>query len=780
MARTAAKSGQRMAWCGVLLTAACLAPKADPLRQRPLQVQGDAYLPIDGESVAADGHRAPLLPERLLPLALGAVRPHGWLAAQLSRLAEGCVVRGPAARGFAKPAPFEVASATRGDASDGEALAAWLQGLVPLAFLLDGAPVRRDELQALARGWIEVVLTSRAADGWFGPPRSAGDLTASAQWSLLEALRRWHDVTGDPRGIELGVAFARGLAAWPADERQRLETSLASSDATRGRATAQLHWLYDRSGDASLLELAQRFAAGGATVAASDGGDDDARAEVSVRAWIARLDRFEQRLAEEGDAQWADACADVAFNTLPAFFAPDGKAVRDRLAVNDVAEASRFAADGDAAFDRELLALGQGWPSYVQHAWMATRDGGVAALLHGPTTVSFDLDARRGASIEAQTTYPFDATIRYTIRLWSRVDSAPPSLRPAPDPARFPIWLCIPEWCQAPVVTVDGRDFRPQPGSSHFVRLEREWRHGDVVALQLPMAVQVRPRIGSNGADGAVTITRGPLAYSLDVGESWRRAGGDDEWPSRECAATRPWNFALALDPELAARGIEVVARPDRFRTDPFVLPAPIELRAKGRRVHEWTRVDGRCGALQASPVATSAPLEELRLVPIGSARARLGVFPVAGLLGKGTAWSRSRELPRASHRHDDPFAPFDGIVPARSDDREVARFTFWDHLGGVEWIEQEWREPTTLGRSSVFWFEDAVVGGCRVPKSWRLLWRDRNGGWQPVDAKGAYGVARDGWNEVEFTPIKTTALRLEVTQVDGASSGLYEWSASE
>ncbi|MBL8840628.1 MAG: glycoside hydrolase family 127 protein [Planctomycetes bacterium] len=704
----------------LLLTAACLASRPDPLKERPLELRHDAWLPSDGAGPAHDA--ADFADRRLLPLPLGRVRPHGWLAGELRELADGCYGAGPLAQRFATPSAELLAS-------DDGTLTRWLAGLEPLAALYEGAPARRAQLQALVAGWRAVSAAAPPAAVPIAAPRAA-PLDDSAVLAALAAAE-----------------------AWPLDPREELELAVQ----------------------------------------------------------VDRLQAWQARLAQDGDVEWAARCEAVAFNLLPAYLAPDSRGACARSAANLLhseldglapgstgdgapllysagGAAQRGAADGAAdggALERAVAALGSGFTSYVRNAWMATRDGGVAALLHGPTVVHFDLDARRGASVEAQTTYPFDATIAFTIRLWSKVDSAPPSLRPDLDPARFPLWLRIPAWCRAPQLLVDGRPFAVDGGTTGFVRLERDWRHGDVVTLELPMEVAVRSLAESGGAPGSVAIERGPLRYSLDLGEQWRRASGAveggvrDEWPTREVVATRPWNFALQLDPEVAARAFDVVERADRFRAHPFVLPAPLELRAKGRRLVEWTLERGRCAPLQAGPVECRAPLEELRLVPMGSTRVRITAFPVvAALPGQGERWSAIRPLPRASQRSSTPFAPFDGIAPECSDDDAVARYSFDAHRGGIEWLEREFDETLTLTTSAVFWHEDAGRGPFRLPASWRLLWRDRNGSWQPVEPKGDYPLERDAFSRVAFAPVTTRALRLELVQPADASCALYEWTA--
>ena len=62
-----------------------------------------------------------------------------------------------------------------------------------------------------------------------------------------------------------------------------------------------------------------------------------------------------------------------------------------------------------------------------------------------------------------------------------------------------------------------------------------------------------------------------------------------------------------------------------------------------------------------------------------------------------------------------------------------------------------------------------------RVPKSWRLLYRDGTE-WKPVAASGAYGTELNRYNVVAFAPVTTPGLRLEITMQPNVSAGVIEW----
>ena len=81
-----------------------------------------------------------------------------------------------------------------------------------------------------------------------------------------------------------------------------------------------------------------------------------------------------------------------------------------------------------------------------------------------------------------------------------------------------------------------------------------------------------------------------------------------------------------------------------------------------------------------------------------------------------------------------------------------------------------------TVSSATVYWYDDAPWGGCRVPKTWKIYYKDASGNWTPVDNLNEYGVRKGNPNTVDFEPVKTKAVKLEVVQPEKNSSGLYEW----
>ncbi|MFO1077721.1 MAG: glycoside hydrolase family 127 protein [Planctomycetota bacterium] len=801
---------------------------------------GACAAPRGGANAHYPGNRAPLQPSALVKLPLGAVRPAGWLHRQLELQNAGFHGHLAAISRFLDPRDNAWLSPTGQGDHGWEEVPYWLKGFLDCAVLLgDEAHV------AEARRWIEGAIASQQPDGWFGPRRAKSTVASTEGddlWPnmvMLCCLQSFYEFTGDPRVPDLMRRYFRWELAVP-DERflppywqhQRGGDNLWS-----------VYWLYDRTGEDWLLELAAKIhrcmanwtdgvpdwhnvnmsqAFGEPAYWAMQSDDAHARA-AAERNWRTFRERFgqvpggmfggdencrigftdprqaietcgmvemmfscERLLQATGDAVWGDRCEDVAFNSLPAALTADLKALRYLTAPNqplsDRASKAPGVENGGPMFamdphDHRCCQhnFGHGWPYFVEHLWMAAPDGGLAAPLYGPCTATATVGPGAGvaAEIVEDTHYPFGGDVELTLHL--------------AGPARFPLFLRVPAWCDAPVLALEGVHVPTAAGrGARWLRVERDWPAGaSRVRLVMPMAVALR-RWEHNG--DSVSVDRGPLTYSLAIGERYGRDGGTDDWPAWTIEPMSDWNFGLWRPTAAAIRAIE---KPWPADDMPFTQDGcPIELRALGKRIAGWgLDPTGLVEELAPSPVASDAPLAELRLLPMGACRLRISSFPVVDDGPGATAWppppaAWSWQI-AASHcyRYDTPEALRDGKVPGTGGvggaggaaEPRFPRFTWWDHKGTLETVDYTFPRPREVSRVAVWWFDDQPGGGCAVPRQWRVLVRAGEE-WQEVRAAGPYGTGKDGFQEVAFAPVTTTAIRLEVRLQDTKSGGLYEW----
>ena len=619
---------------------------------------------------AATPNRAPLQPNAFDPLPLTSVMPKGWLLEQLRIQARG--LSGHIDEFW--PDLGANSGWLGGTGESWERGPYFLDGLVPLAYLT-GDPV----LIAKVRKWMDWTLDHQQPEGWIGP-------TKNNDWwpnyVMLKALTQFQEATGDKRVIPLLEKYF-AYQAKHLDERPLKEWAIFRWH----DEVLSVLWLYNRNGDRSLLDLARKLHAQGhdwekqfanfqftervnkqdATLATH--GVNNAMAMKAAAVWwlitgeqrdrealgqiLAALDRYhgqpngifscdehyaglnpsqgtelctvveamfslETDIAVLGDAALGDRLERISYNALPATFSADMWAHQYDQQANQVmcslannhwatngAESNIFGLEPN--FGCCAANMHQGWPKLASHLWMATPDGGLAAIAYGPSEVSTSLRGQTPVTIEEQTGYPFRDSVTLGIKL--------------AKPSSFPLVLRIPAWADGATVAVNGQ---AQSGvtAGGFYRVDRKWNNGDRVALCFPMPVRT-----STWYNNSVAVERGPLVYSLKIGESWhqiKQTGPAADW---EVYPTTPWNYALILDPQHPADWFTVKENP--VAKQPFDPSTPaLEITAKARRLPAWQLVDDSAGPLPVSPVTGGRSEETITLIPYGAGKLRITAFP--------------------------------------------------------------------------------------------------------------------------------------------------------
>lgn len=345
--------------------------------------------------------------------------------------------------------------------------------------------------------------------------------------------------------------------------------------------------------------------------------------------------------------------------------------------------------------------------------------------------------------IVQETDYPWDGKVRLTL------DSASAT----PQPLRLS--LRIPDWCEEAKLAVNSQAIDPLTVSSGYVHIDRTWQRGDTVELELPMTVrrvEAHPRVQAN--QGRVAVQRGPIVYCFEQ--------IDNELPVQGIVLPSDPKFVARHRPDLLG-GVTVIEGVDRAGRKITGIPYYAwDHREPGAMV-VWVRQDGKPRTPDVADPAWQGQLYRT-------------LDPAS--LGPSTPLATSEaSVPSASHcwQVDSIDALNDRVEPASSQDRNVPRFTWWDHRGTTEWVQYTFDVPRTVSATEVYWYDDTGSGQCRVPQSWRLLYRDGDA-WKPVRGASSPGTELDKFNRVEFSPVQTSALRIEAQLQPEFSAGVLEW----
>ena len=549
--------------------------------------------------------------------------------------------------------------------------------------------------------------------------------------------------TGEPWLLDLARKIHRGMARWDRDVIDWHNVNLAQgfrAGTVFGMVSKEAPDL--QSAERNYQTVMSRYGQqpGGGFVGDENcrPGYFDPRGGFETCGIVEFMHSFEMLTRITGLPLWADRCEEIALNSFPASMTPDEKALHYLTAVNQVQldrdNKSPGIQNSGTMFSyspREVYRCCQhnvshGWPYYAEEMWLATADSGICASLYAPSDVKAKVAQGVPVSIHEQTGYPFRDSIEFTLS--------------AKQPVRFPLYLRVPQWCAVASVKINGEpvDVKARPLS--YVVLDRSWKDGDRVTLRLPMQVVVR-RWPKN--QDAASVSYGPLGFSLAIQERWEKYGDPKaKWPEWEVFPASAWNYGMALDADDPARSFDIVRKPGEVPPNPFTSDAaPLALKVKARKITNWqTDRNELVERLQPSPIRSTEPLEEITLVPSGAARLRIGMFPVIGDGPAAHDWiappkpKKSAYKASASHcfEGDTVDALGNGLEPASSDDGSIPRFTWWANKGSQEWVQYTLASPAKVSGVEVYWFDDTGHGECRVPESWRVLWRS-GGQWKSV-----------------------------------------------
>jgi DUF1680 family protein len=200
-------------------------------------------------------NRAPLRQNPYISLPLGTIKPAGWLKEMLLRQKNGATGK------LDELYPLVMNQRNGwlgGDGDQWERGPYWIDGLLPLAYILDD-----QTLIAKTKPWVEWALNSQQPDGYFGPskdfnPEKGLQRDNSHDWwpkmVMLKVLQQYYSATGDARVIKLMTSYFKyQLKELP---KTPLDHWTFWARYRGGDNLMVVYWLYNITGDSFLLQLA--------------------------------------------------------------------------------------------------------------------------------------------------------------------------------------------------------------------------------------------------------------------------------------------------------------------------------------------------------------------------------------------------------------------------------------------------------------------------------------------------------------------------------------------
>ena len=611
------------------------------------------------------------------------LKPAGWLRRQLEIQAEGL-------SGNLDKVWRDVRDSRwiGGDSEGWERVPYWLDGFIPLAYLLDDA-----DMISRAKKYVDAIVANQREDGWLCPctdeERAGYDM-----WALFlidKVLMLYYDCSGDER--------------IPGVVRRSLENLYAHVQKYPLFSWAHARWfeclipifrLYEMTGEAWLLELGKLLREQGMSYEkiytapafgsferrwtyethvvnqgmalkegalssllddpekeADDGfsqfmisqlfkyhgsavghftGDECLIGTSPIQGTelcgvVETMYSYEILFALTGDPVWADRLEKLAFNALPATITPDMWAHQYDQQTNQVACTVQDPAHliyGTNGAESGLYGLE---PNY-----------GCCTANFGQGWPKFARSAMMKIPDGVEIVSPVPAVLK------TKLGGAPVTVEcdtlypfggeinffvTAEGEAEFTLAVRVPG--TAKTALLDGEPV--EPGS--VVTLERKWSGRAAVTLSLDFETELVPR-----PSGLYSLERGPLVYALEIGEKWvrreyERGGVERKYPycDYEVFPTTEWQYAFDFTD--AARDIRV-SETGEIGDFPFAPEsAPCSLEVPAAQIN-WGyafpyKMTAREEPLCRMPVA---PTKTVRFIPYGCTNIRLTELPMVEKVG--------------------------------------------------------------------------------------------------------------------------------------------------
>ena len=605
--------------------------------------------------------RAPLKQNTYTELPLGAIKPQGWLKEMLVRQKNG------ATGNLDKLYPLVMNERNGwlgGDGDQWERGPYWIDGLLPLAYLLEDK-----ELIAKTSPWVEWAIKSQQPDGYFGPSKDYKGEPGlqrdnSRDWwpkmVMLKILKQYYSATSDQRVIKLMTNYFKyQLKELPA---KPLDHWTYWAKFRGGDNLMVVYWLYNITGDKFLLDLGELIhkqtfdytnAFLNTDLLSKQGSIHCVNLAQGMKEPLIYFQHHpEQKYLEAtkkgySDLQKFNGMAHGLYGGDEALHGNNptqGSELCSAVEMMFTLESS-LAITGDVAFADRLEKIAfNALPSqttddymarqYFQQAnqVMATRQVRNFGDNHGGTDLCYGLLS----GYPCCTSNMHQGWPKFTQNLWyATADKGLAALVYSPNEVKayvadgtevsfkeetnypfeesvkftlktekqvsFPFHLRIPEWCREGIITLNGKEFLKAKGNQ-IVKVNRMWKSGDVVELKLPMHI-----FKNRWYENSMSVERGPITYALKIGEEFKQVVNEKDPVDygnsyTEIRPTTPWNYALLDVPDDKLQTHYQVEKKGNIALFPWNQEnAPLLLKTKGKKLPSWKLYNESTGQLPYS-----------------------------------------------------------------------------------------------------------------------------------------------------------------------------------
>lgn len=512
-------------------------------------------------------NKAPLQPDQFIKLPAGTIKPQGWILKYLELQRDGLTGHlGEISAWLDKNNNAWFSGTGKGD-HGWEEVPYWLKGYGDLGYELHD-----EKIIAETKAWLDKVFESQQPNGYFGPTIKENNYTDLwANMIMLWTMQSYYEYSNDPRVIPFMTKYFKWQTTVP--DNKLLQTYWENSRG--GDNLYSIYWLYNRTGEKWLLDLANKIhnntadwmqqnnlpnwhnvnvaqcfrepatyylqtkdsnflnatyndfhlirniygqVPGGMFGADENArkGYDDPRQAVETCGMVEQMASDELLVGITGDPMWADNCEDVAFNTYPAAVMPDFKGLRYLTAPNMVISDSKNHSPG-LQNEGPFLTMNPFSSRCCQHnhaqGWPYYAEHlWMATPDNGIAAILYN-SSEVTAKVGSGKEVTLKQTTNYPFDEKITIDVTNAAS------VQFPLYMRIPGWCNNAAITLNGQPVNAKLDADSYARIERKWNTGDKVEITFPMQVTTRTWDKNKNS---VSVNYGPLTFSLKIDEVYK------------------------------------------------------------------------------------------------------------------------------------------------------------------------------------------------------------------------------------------------------------------
>ena len=618
-------------------------------------------------------NREPLYPAAFQSLPLGAVKPRGWLLNQLKVQANG--LSGHLDEFWPDLGPNN--GWLGGDGESWERGPYYLDGLLPLAHLLDD-----ERLLDKVEPWIEWTLNSGDERGFFGPR----DPDWWPRMVMLKVLMMHYEVSEDERVLRLMSDYFRyQMRALPVRPLHNWSWARAMDN------VLVAHWLYNITGDAFLLELAQ-------TLIDMTLDWPELQANYSLR-HILPLEEWDNGMMTHAPNNAMGVKAGGVFyvqtgkpwhrmaprlgikNLMKYHGQPNGIFSGDEhLNGTSPVSGAELCTVSEYMFSLEELMRIHGDPFFGDQLECVAFNALPATFTADMWAHQYDQQVNQVLATVAKRNWTNNSDESNIFGLEPHYGCCTANMHQAWPKFVKSLVMATPDEglaviayapCQVkttvasgiPVTVIETTDY-PFNGEIRFsIELDSPCEFGfqlripawadeatltindDTTAIraagsfhEIRRAWRTGDSVGlrlpmdvrlSEGHRGLLSVHRGPLLFGSRIEEEWTQIAGELPHADWEVYPRSDWNYGLIPDDETLLADLNVEeAEPSEL---PFATDKPpVTLTVAARKLPQWALSDNSAADIDVGPHPTTSEIEKITLIPFGSTGLRIAAFPIA------------------------------------------------------------------------------------------------------------------------------------------------------